>query len=518
MGKWSLENTNMGSMLNYVIDEGEVIDTVALGMLTHNNINGFLPMSEYVVDGVKCFKYNLKSMVPLNKMISGVVNRKQYLTLISGIAKVMMSCDDYMIEFSTVMLENEYIYINAATNQPGLICLPIERPYTPGREKLFLKELTISLQFNQSENCDYIAKIISVINNGSGLDFSELHLAAERMLNENGAARNVPLPQAVSQGVLPQNQPNQQILPQQPSPVKMQQPVQTPPSVNPVADHKPTPPVTPVVNQQPIPPVNHEVKSASVSGGSSLFGGINIPGKTPAQQAVPSNIKTSPKPVGDKSSESEHDGKKGLLGSLFGKKDKKAVIPQSGIGGIAIPGQPAAGGVGVPQPNVPAENINRQAGIAIPGRDAPVDLSQNKPVYPTQTNNNAIPQPAPMPSQANDISWADEATVMIFDDDPAPANKPYLMSRTTSKIYYINNEPYKIGKKSEVVNLFINVPTVSRVHAIILTHGDDYYIMDNNSSNHTYMNGVMLEPNREYKLENKALLRFHKEEFTFYKE
>ena len=497
MGTWSLENTNTGSFLNYSVAEGEQIDTVAFGMMMHNSIPGFLPMTDYQNNGVSYFRYNLKSMTPLNTAFKGVVDIDVFLRVISGIAKTLCLCDDYMIEFPTVLLDRDLIYINAVTKEPSLICLPIVADSVPDREAMFFKTLTMSMQINQSENYDYMGKLISLLNKSSGLDLKELYLEVDKMLTSGKAAavnsvshhKNQPFvapPQRIQESDIVANV--QINTPAQTQPVS--QNVQQPAVVKAFEEPKPEPKKTPA----------HD----------NLFNGINIPGKITSKSAVPESSQ--------KAQDDDQEGKKGLLGGIFGKKEKKSV-PASSVSGIAMPGTGNSG-------SVPSGVFS---GIKIPGRDSAVDLKhsarveQNSPVVKQAVPENVAPpqqsasQPVSQGFQNPYVnSWMDEATIMD-EELPTYSSVPTLMCRKTGVTYKIDTEPYRIGKKQEAVDLHINVATVSRVHAIILSHGDTYYIMDNHSTNHTYMNGKLLEPNKEYKLEDNSVLSFHKEEFVFNK-
>ena len=58
-------------------------------------------------------------------------------------------------------------------------------------------------------------------------------------------------------------------------------------------------------------------------------------------------------------------------------------------------------------------------------------------------------------------------------------------------------------------------PVVSRMHAIIHKVDGSYYVCDNYSTNHTYLNGEKLEAGKRYLLIGGAKVKFANEEFTF---
>ena len=66
---------------------------------------------------------------------------------------------------------------------------------------------------------------------------------------------------------------------------------------------------------------------------------------------------------------------------------------------------------------------------------------------------------------------------------------------------YINEDLTVIGKLETACDAVISLPTVSRIHAKIRKKEDAYYLTDMNSRNGTAVNGRLLLPDEEYRLE-----------------
>jgi len=56
---------------------------------------------------------------------------------------------------------------------------------------------------------------------------------------------------------------------------------------------------------------------------------------------------------------------------------------------------------------------------------------------------------------------------------------------------------------------------VSRVHATFLKEGDDWFIRDEHSTNHTYVNSVIVEPGTKRKLNHNDLISLGYMSFIF---
>ena len=76
---------------------------------------------------------------------------------------------------------------------------------------------------------------------------------------------------------------------------------------------------------------------------------------------------------------------------------------------------------------------------------------------------------------------------------------------------------YVVYKERSYCDYFVNNNSaVSRSHADIITRGNEYYIMDLNSTNKTFINGVKLVPNEEKELHDGDNVRLGNEEFVFH--
>lgn len=67
---------------------------------------------------------------------------------------------------------------------------------------------------------------------------------------------------------------------------------------------------------------------------------------------------------------------------------------------------------------------------------------------------------------------------------------------------HIDVTPFAIGKESANVDYVLNNQSVSRCHATIFYECGEYYIVDNNSTNGTLVEGIRLQPNEKCKIEN----------------
>lgn len=94
--------------------------------------------------------------------------------------------------------------------------------------------------------------------------------------------------------------------------------------------------------------------------------------------------------------------------------------------------------------------------------------------------------------------------------------KATLTRLKTNEKVDITKQLFRIGKERSKVDYCItNNNSVSRIHADIVCKGGQYYIIDNNSTNYTFVNGQMIPAKQEVALANGDKIKFAEEEFTF---
>lgn len=98
-----------------------------------------------------------------------------------------------------------------------------------------------------------------------------------------------------------------------------------------------------------------------------------------------------------------------------------------------------------------------------------------------------------------------------------PQNAPQasLLNIITQENITIRKTPFIVGSERETVDFYVSNPTVSRQHAYIVFLEDKYHIIDNNSTNNTTLDGLIIEPNKRIELYNGALVQLSDELFQF---
>ena len=108
----------------------------------------------------------------------------------------------------------------------------------------------------------------------------------------------------------------------------------------------------------------------------------------------------------------------------------------------------------------------------------------------------------------------EEGTALL--DDTSNVRFPSLFRVLTEETISINKPVFRIGKERSYVDYFVtNNNAVSRSHADIITRGSNYFVIDLNSKNDTYINDQMLPVQCETEIRDGDRLRLGNEEFIF---
>ena len=100
-----------------------------------------------------------------------------------------------------------------------------------------------------------------------------------------------------------------------------------------------------------------------------------------------------------------------------------------------------------------------------------------------------------------------DETVLLDETEQSPSVKAYLVRNKTGERIPVTKPLFTIGKMGGSVDYAIyDNPSVSRQHASIVIEYGNCFIIDNNSTNGTYLEGAAIQPLYKTELENGALI------------
>lgn len=193
--------------------------------------------------------------------------------------------------------------------------------------------------------------------------------------------------------------------------------------------------------------------------------------------------------------------------------------------------------------NIAKPTVVAKKSFLIPGSEKPIQISETKKESKKETKKGLFSlfgkKKEKEESEDNkikqDIQERDvmpyvpesmgETTVLFassFDETTVLSSSSFvtlrgvLTRKSNGEVRYIEKFFFTLGKDKTNVDYFIDSnSTISRNHANIVCENNEYFIIDNNSLNHTYINGSQLIPNQKTKLNDGDTIVLANEVFTF---
>lgn len=117
---------------------------------------------------------------------------------------------------------------------------------------------------------------------------------------------------------------------------------------------------------------------------------------------------------------------------------------------------------------------------------------------------------------AYEVNNEEDTNTVFIDVNEANNNNPCLFRVNNNEYIEISKDYFKIGKSMTQVDYQIhNNNAISNFHAAILKRGCEYFIVDAGSTNHTYVEGLILEKNQEMRISDNTHIKMANEEFVF---
>ena len=506
------ENQGTATYLVYKMSEGEELDTAVLGMLTYNSINGLSKTLFTQMNADRFIKYNITSRIPLSQYFDGMVSRKQLLSVFSSITDALIEKAEYMIGDDFLVLDREYVFVSVESGNAELICLPVEGRSGNQSARDFFKDLIMNAQFDPKD-FGFVPMLLNYLNSTGAFSPEGFRGLLQHLSGQQA------VPQPTSQPVTA----SKPVTPKAPQPGISQQVTGKSAAGQPVHGHP---------SGQPAPARAdvRQPESASASGSKKAENGglgFSIPGASgsgaESQKKHETAASDDEKPISLfyllQHYNSENAEKYKAQKEAKKNQQKSAEKVSQPSSGFAIPGQ---------QPNVaiPGQISGQQpqtpASVQIPPQPAGGPQSAGRPfsepprqtpIPIARTGNGGAPVYNVQPIGDD----SDHGTVLIGEDSGAQSqNVPYIIRKKTGERVNITTFPFRIGRSADFATYVItDNEHIGRAHCHILSHDGKFWLVDDNSKNHTSIDGRRLVGGQENLLVPGQVFRAANEDFEF---
>lgn len=480
MSEFIIESQGTNTFLIYQFLEKE-LDTFSYGMISNNKIYSVIPIILTQMNDEKYLKYNITSKINLKQYFSGVVNRTRLLNVFLNIADALIAVEEYMLDSRAFILDIEYIYVNVSNGEVSLIYLPVLGEVYPIDIGKFYKELIFSTQFDPSENTDYVTKIINFLNGSNNFSIDNFKKLLEELKN-------------------------------------LKNPPSTPIPVNVI-------PTATVIN--PVPMQKDEDKgknkitnsndvSKNIKSGSFNEIDIQIPENEALKKMQTTEEftkKSSLFSFFNKSSEKKEKNKDKNKEKHTEKKKEKEIKPEKNTKQSKVHNVPD---MNISIPGMSNKNSSDQNALQIQTNKKEKQVFEKK----NKTLNQVSAYSAATSENFGETTVLSGQligeTTVLSEEVNTQGKRAYLIRIKTNEKIMINKPVFHIGKESSYVDYFIgDNGAISRSHASLIQRNGLYYLMDTNSTNHTYIDGNMISSNIEVLIDHGTAFKLANEEFEF---
>jgi len=471
------------------------------------------------------------------------------------------------VQICYLVRDLNYIYVDPESKAVKCIMVPVKQdPLGQSDIPDFFRNIVSHMRFDEADKDDYVARILTLINTDhysnmklKGLVDAEMEKLGLFYIRDEGLkkeADTTPAPEVQNQNVKvnrvgvmnnmrPQGmpamgQPMGQPVPPMGGQPMMGQPV--PPMGGQPMMGQPVPPMGRQPMGQPVPPMGGQPMGQPVPpmGGQPMGQPVPPMGGQPMGQPVPP-MGQMPKPEMPKPQAPAPEAPKPEMPKPEMPKPQAPApeAPKPEMPKPEMP-KPQAPAPEVPKPEMPKPEMPKPQAPApeVPKPEMPKP-EMPKPQMPPMGQRPAMGgqpmmgQPVPpmggqRPPMGQPMMGQPMMGQMPRPQAPQMQNGnlmgqlggarpiPHFVRKSTGEIINITKPEFIIGKSKTKADYAIeNNSAISREHCIVIQRDGVNYIKDNNSTNHTYVNGVELQPGKEVLLKHKTEVRLGDEEFTF---
>lgn len=540
MRKVSFKVRNIGSekYLSYILNDDCEFDEELLDYLEDNKIPELIDIIYEEDDENDYLTYNVTGRTTVDALLSNTVNAEKILGIVRGVASGIVNLRDLGIPASYVILHKGFTYVNPVTYDVGMLCVPVEADANINAEfRTFVKDILTSVKYDDSEDCNYVARLLNLLNTDKFTvrnfysQLTELMESAGMQVEEKFLDIDGDI--SVSQSTV-DTSPDTSMddLPEYKD-VSFGEDDGSEEEDDTVAD------VDSLFKDLTFDDSEKQEEGKSVSDGidmsvfdDSVFDDLeteNVDDDSDYTEALTSDVEV-PEPQEPKIQSSLTEVAQTTDGVMEVELERQEEQIPVLISTDEVMDNP---------PVVKNIKINRAKIIqkaVVDAEESRIDNPTEQITAPQYINGEAVEPETNMDPVTSKVETEEKketgSTVeltggmnVVKDNDSevvaavskgVPKAMPYIVRVNTGERVMINKAVFKIGKAGRGVDYHVGGNgAISKVHIIIYQREDGCYLKDNKTTNGTYLNGQRLDDNGEMKLSNDAMISIGGEDFIF---
>ena len=496
--------------LTYIMGEGMELDEDTLDFMEDEMPEDLVRVIFEQDEDYDYLTYDISGKVSLQKYTSGVMNKETVLKILRNVALGMINCKEQALHLAYILLHKDFIYVDQDTMKMQFICLPVEGEASVSTEfKSFVRQLIANFKYDLDGDVAYVGTLLAFIN-GDTFNLRNLIGLTEALMEDEGIefeAEDASIATEdgeVVDSTIPEPEEKDishfmndlgtgdEALPEigddeDDDEVELSDAEEVSEAEEPVEDEEP--------EEEAVEESQEEIEEE----------------ETPAEEeAVPEEpAEPTLEELAEKAKRLAEEAKQATRGARATTKNIK-------VSRAAIIQNAAAQEAEIVQETGDRESTEllRSDEVQEYSQESK-NAKEKRNVVTEDIASVAAPDEEKGKAKSKAKAKKEEPAAPAVDVSAIKVN-PYLIRETTEERTMITKNVFKIGKANRGVDYHVSGNgAISRQHAIITKKDDGYYIKDNKSTNHTYVNGKELEEGEEVLLNNNTRIRLGDEEFLF---
>lgn len=173
------------SVIEYGLQAGEMMDGLVLKQCKEGKLLGVLPMGAVYENGHNFMYAFTDKLETLEERFKDTVSQELILRSFESIAHTLVVMDEQGINLAYAVMNSGYVYMDNNAKKARLICMPVKGVKLKDEELAgFFRQILANAEYINSEDGDYVAKLLTAINKGFELK-SFLRLIHGLMMDAN---------------------------------------------------------------------------------------------------------------------------------------------------------------------------------------------------------------------------------------------------------------------------------------------------------------------------------------------
>ena len=512
--------------LTYIMGEGMELDEDTLDFMEDEMPEDLVRVIFEQDEDYDYLTYDISGKVSLQKYTSGVMNKETVLKILRNVALGMINCKEQALHLAYILLHKDFIYVDQDTMKMQFICLPVEGEASVSTEfKSFVRQLIANFKYDLDGDVSYVGTLLAFIN-GDTFNLRNLIGLTEALMEDEGIefeAEDASIATEdgeVVDSTIPEPEEKDissfmndlgtgdEALPEigddeEEDEVELSDAEEVTETEEPVEEAAEE-------VEEAAEEIREEAEEPQEEAAEELQGETEEEDSPAEEEAVPEEPEEPTlEELAEKAKRLAEEAKQATRGARANTKNIK-------VSRAAIIQNAAAQEAEIVQETGDRESTEllRSDEVQEYSQESK-NAKEKRNVVTEDIAAVAAPDEEKGKAKPKGKAKKEEAAAPAADVSAIKVN-PYLIRETTEERTMITKNVFKIGKANRGVDYHVSGNgAISRQHAIITKKDDGYYIKDNKSTNHTYVNGKELEDGEEVLLNNNTRIRLGDEEFLF---